>query len=178
MAERVTDFEAVYAVMYEPILGYALRRCASPEDAADVVAETFTVAWRRFEEIPSGDRARLWLYGVARHVLANHRRSEKRRRLHTTRLRDEIAEAPVDPTDTAAITQALAGLDERDREVICLVAWEGLNHSGLATVLGCSPGTARVRLHRARKRLARALRAAGVEHLAVTPAISERSSLA
>ncbi|MEW2352856.1 sigma-70 family RNA polymerase sigma factor [Spirillospora sp. NPDC029432] len=169
MGERETAFEALYAATYEPILGYALRRCASPDDAADVVAETFTVAWRRFGEIPPGDRARLWLYGVARRVLANHRRSAERHRLHTTGLRDEIAAVAVsDPAEGAAIAQAFGGLSDGDREVLALVAWEGLDHTALAAVLGCSAGAARVRLHRARRRLARALRSAGVDHRPVT----------
>jgi RNA polymerase sigma factor (sigma-70 family) len=61
------------------ITGYALRRAASPEDAADVVAETFLVAWRRLGEVPVDEEARLWLYGVARRVLANQHRAERRR---------------------------------------------------------------------------------------------------
>ncbi|GAA4976956.1 hypothetical protein GCM10023334_103440 [Nonomuraea thailandensis] len=60
----------IYEFAYEFILGYVLRRCPRPKDAADVVAETFTTAWRRIEELPEGDEARLWLYGVARRVLA------------------------------------------------------------------------------------------------------------
>lgn len=65
------EFAEVYAATYKPLLGYALRRCDSPEDAADVVAETFTIAWRRATDMPAGPQARLWLYGVARRVLAN-----------------------------------------------------------------------------------------------------------
>ena len=61
------------------VLAYALRRAAGPEDAADVVAETFLIAWRRLSDIPAGAEARLWLYGVARHTLANQRRGERRR---------------------------------------------------------------------------------------------------
>ncbi|SDH90290.1 RNA polymerase sigma-70 factor, ECF subfamily [Sinosporangium album] len=72
-------FEAVYRRTYEQILGYAVRRCSSPEDAADVVAETYVIAWRRITELPDGEAGKLWLYGVARRVLANHRRSEQRR---------------------------------------------------------------------------------------------------
>jgi RNA polymerase sigma-70 factor, ECF subfamily len=178
MADREDAFETMYAATYEPILGYVLRRCPSPEDAADVVAETFTIAWRRSEEIPSGDRARLWLYGVARRVLANHRRSEERRRSRTMSLREEIATVPVtDPADTAAIAQAFRHLSDDDREVLRLVAWEGLDHTAVAAVLGCSAGAARVRLHRARRRLSRALRLAGVEHRPVNRPVNERSSL-
>jgi DNA-directed RNA polymerase specialized sigma24 family protein len=69
------EFAAVYAKTYRSLLGYALRRCHSPDDAADVVAETFTIAWRRAADLPAGDEARLWLYGVARRVLANHLRT-------------------------------------------------------------------------------------------------------
>ena len=55
---------------------YALRRVDAPEDAADVVAETFLVAWRRFGEVPVDDGARLWLYATARQVIANQRRGD------------------------------------------------------------------------------------------------------
>lgn len=65
-------FRVLYAAHLNAILGYALRRVAAPEDAADVVAETFLIAWRRCADVPPGGEARLWLYGVARRVLANH----------------------------------------------------------------------------------------------------------
>jgi RNA polymerase sigma-70 factor, ECF subfamily len=61
------------------VLAYAVRRTPDPQDAADVVAETFLVAWRRLDAVPSGEQARPWLYGVARHTLANRQRSELRR---------------------------------------------------------------------------------------------------
>ena len=163
MDDPRTRFEEIYSSTYEPILGYALRRCSSAEDAADVVAETFTVAWRRLEEIPTGDTARLWLYGVARRVLAGHRRGESRRRLRTAELRDEIAAVAGDPVDALAIAQAFRELTAQDQELLGLVAWEGLDHSGIAAVLGCSRGAARVRLHRARKRFSRALASAGLD---------------
>jgi RNA polymerase sigma-70 factor (ECF subfamily) len=179
MDDRKARFEKIYTATYEPILGYALRRCSSPEDAADVVAETFTIAWRRFEDIPAGDRARLWLYGVARRVLANHWRGESRRRLRTTELRDEIAAVAEDPVNASAIGQAFRELSDDDREVLGLVAWEGLDHSAIAAVLGCSRGAARVRLHRARRRFSRELRSAGFDVMPLTMnrPISERRSL-
>lgn len=183
MSDRKARFEAMYAATYEPILGYVLRRCSSPEDAADVVAETFTVAWRRLEEIPTGDRARLWLYGAARRVLANHWRAETQRRRRTTSLRhdlrDEIAAVGADPVDASTLGQAFRELSDDDRELLGLVAWEGLDHSAIAAVLGCSTGAARVRLHRARKRLARALHSAenDVRPAVTNRPISERSPL-
>lgn len=163
MDEREAGFEAIFTATYEAILGYALRRCSSPHDAADVVAETFAIAWRRVEEMPAGDAARLWLYGVARRVLANHRRGEQRRLLRTTELREEIAALAGDPLDASVIAGAFRALSDDDREILGLLAWEGLDREGIATVLGCSRGTARVRLHRARARLSRALRTAGID---------------
>src|SRR5580704_7606199 len=63
--ERQRRFEVVYAAHRGPVLGYVLRRTGNPDDAADVIAETFLTAWRRLEEIPRDPQARLWLYGVA-----------------------------------------------------------------------------------------------------------------
>jgi DNA-directed RNA polymerase specialized sigma24 family protein len=90
--DRRSRFEAVSRQTYEQILGYALRRCDSPEDAADVVAETFAVAWRRADALPPGGEARLWLYGVARNVLANHRRGVARHRLRSVELDTDVAD--------------------------------------------------------------------------------------
>jgi RNA polymerase sigma-70 factor (ECF subfamily) len=161
-------FEAVYAGTYEQILGYAIRRCDSPEDAADVVAETYAIAWRKVRELPSGDEARLWLYGVARRVLANHRRGELRRRSRSVELREDVirlygrAPAPDERPDLRAIGRVFRELPDRDRELLSLFVWEGLDHAEIGRVLGCSRNAVYVRLHRARKRFSRALAAAGV----------------
>ncbi|HSH59182.1 MAG TPA: sigma factor, partial [Acidimicrobiales bacterium] len=71
MSERRERFHRIYDTNYERILGYALRRTATVEDAYDVVSETFLTAWRRLDDVPDGERARLWLYGTARNVLTN-----------------------------------------------------------------------------------------------------------
>ncbi|WP_188194500.1 RNA polymerase sigma factor [Nonomuraea sp. SYSU D8015] len=164
--DRRDRFEAVYTQTYERILGYAMRRCDSPEDAADVVAETFAIAWRRMDAMPAGDEARLWLYGVARNVLANHRRGQDRRRTRHVALDADLADlyarSSAGGDELGVIARALRELPEADRELISLVAWEGLDHGQLATVLGCSRNAVRIRLHRARKRLSKALAAAGV----------------
>ncbi len=86
---RQARFDALYAAHLRPVLGFAVRRARQPADAADVVAEVFLVAWRRLDDVPPGDRARLWLYGVARGVLANQRRAAARR----SRLGDRLAGA-------------------------------------------------------------------------------------
>ncbi|NJP94456.1 RNA polymerase sigma factor [Nonomuraea sp. FMUSA5-5] len=164
--DRKHRFEALYRQTYEQILGYAVRRCDSPEDAADVVAETFAIAWRRFDALPAGGEARLWLYGVARNVLANHRRGLARHRHRSVELDADLADlyarSPEGSVELGAIARAFRELPDGDRELISLVVWEGLDHGGIARVLGCSRNAARIRLHRARKRLSKALSSAGI----------------
>ncbi|MFE3452787.1 RNA polymerase sigma factor [Nonomuraea sp. NPDC059194] len=163
---RRARFEAVYAGTYEQILGYAVRRCPSPDDAADVVAETFAIAWRKIDQLPQGAEARLWLYGVARNVLANHRRSTTRHHARTVELDADLADlyasTPDSTVEFGAIARAFQDLQDDDRELLGLVAWEGLERGEIAAVLGCSRNAVRIRLHRARKRFARALQAAGI----------------
>ncbi|WP_308168081.1 sigma-70 region 4 domain-containing protein [Nonomuraea sp. NEAU-A123] len=95
-----------------------------------------------------------------RRVLANHRRGESRRSALASRLRGELAvgqeAAPADPR-TEAVRTALAALDPADRDVLALACWEELTGPQIAAVLGCSSTAARLRLYRARKRLARLL---------------------
>ncbi len=156
--ERRRRFEEIYAACHDPVLGYALRRTGNGEDAADVLAETFLVAWRRLDQVPAGDRARPWLYGVARLVLANHRRGERRRTALGERLRAELASATDHTvTDLDAVGVAFRGLSDDDRELLSLVGWEGLDAGQIAIALGCSRNAVRIRLHRARRRFARAL---------------------
>lgn len=164
---RRERFRVAYDANYSRILGYALRRTASAEDAADVVSETFTIAWRRIEDLPSGTEARLWLYGIARRVLANHHRGERRRSRLAERITRDVSAAMPAPDRGLAegvdgIVEAFRRLRERDREILGLVAWEGLGRDELAKVLGCSTTAAKVRLHRARKRFAQQLAASGV----------------
>ncbi|WP_406675563.1 sigma-70 family RNA polymerase sigma factor [Nonomuraea sp. N2-4H] len=105
------------------------------------------------------EEARLWLYGVARRVLANHFRAEERRTALAARLREEAASWAVPDRTHDPAYQAFQRLSDDDRELLSLVAWEGLSGPEIAKVLGCSRGAARIRLHRARKRLAKELAA-------------------
>jgi RNA polymerase sigma-70 factor, ECF subfamily len=163
-------FEQLYADTWRDLLGYALRRTADPQDAADVVAEVFTVAWRRCADIPAGPAGRLWPFGVARHVLANHRRGELRRGNLGGALRAALATGVAtvaDPArdvqeraEAAEVTRALRALPDADRELLTLIAWDGLSPAEAGTVLGLNAATVRVRLHRARQRLRKLLGAA------------------
>jgi RNA polymerase sigma factor (sigma-70 family) len=168
LADRAR-FEQLYASCHRAVLGYVLRRVTHPEDGADVIAETFLVAWRRLDEVPEGEGARLWLYGVARRTLANQRRGERRRTALADRLRSELAAAPVaeeHQSHLREIADALTRLSEGERELLRLEGWEGLDARQIATVLGISQNAVRIRLHRARRRLARAL--AALDHDTVT----------
>jgi len=150
-------FARLYADHGRDVLAYALPRAADAEDAADVVAETFLVAWRRAADVPVGGEARLWLFGVARRVLANQRRGESRRNRLAEVLQAEIraarsSQAEPDAEDRAVL-EALSRLTPDDRELLLLAGWEELGSGEIARVLGVSTVAARTRLHRARRRL-------------------------
>jgi RNA polymerase sigma-70 factor (ECF subfamily) len=155
-------FEEIFRGDARAVLAYALRRTDRPEDAADVVSEVMLVAWRRIGDVPEGPDARLWLYGVARRVLANQRRSSRRRAALGDRLRSvatsefagDLAEAHM---RQAAVREALDALPEADREVLLLTAWEGLAANEVGVVMSLASSTVRSRIHRARERLRKAL---------------------
>lgn len=133
------------------VLAYALRR-TSREDAADVVAETFLVAWRRLDDVD--ERTALpWLYAVARRVLLSQQRATRRQQAIVQRVAAGLPEAPDTPLGSPRVLEALAALSEAEREVLMLAAWEELSSSEAARVLGCSATAYRIRLHRARRRL-------------------------
>jgi RNA polymerase sigma-70 factor (ECF subfamily) len=151
--ERRKRFEAAYRELYAPICGYALRRVREPEDAAEVIAETFATLWRRFDRCPQGEQLRPWLYGVARRVIANQRRSTRRRAALAERVARTAPtrESPADE-EASLVQAALRRLGPRDREVLLLSEWEGLSPAQIASVQRCTRVTARGRLHRARRR--------------------------
>ena len=168
-ADEAADeaFRRLFDLAYAPLLGYALRRGASHADAEELVADTLLVAWRRRGGLPAEPDVVPWLYGVARRVLANQRRG-RLRRARLDRVVSALARRPDDPAEEAqladdarAVLAAMLRLDERDREVLRLAAWEGLSHREIAVVLGCSENAAALRLHRARLRLREALRKEG-----------------
>ena len=154
---RRQRFEDLYNAHHVSLLGYALRRTANTDDAADVLAETFLAAWRRLDQVPPAGEARLWLYGTARRVLANYHRGQRRRLALADRLKADLAVSyrPADCSgDLAEVAAAFRSLPEADRELLALASWEGLDPGQIAIVLGCSRNAARIRLHRARRRLA------------------------
>jgi RNA polymerase sigma-70 factor (ECF subfamily) len=144
-------FRAAYDEHVRAVAAFALRRAPTAADAEDVVAETFLVAWRRFGEAP--DDLRPWLFGVARHVLRHHYRSEARRDALSARLAGALRGLGASGDEAGWLADALRQLPENDRDVLTLSAWEGLSHAEAGAVLGCSASAVAVRLHRARRRL-------------------------
>lgn len=155
--EREEAFRQLYDAHFDAVLGYALRRTSRPEDAADVVSESFLVVWRRLHHVPAGGDALPWLYGVARRVLANQRRGELRRRRLGERLRRDLAAVVPDVSDRVVqdhvVNEAMGRLSARDEEVLQLHLWEGLEPREIAEVLGLPATVVRPRLSRARARL-------------------------
>lgn len=155
-------FDELYAATRHELLRYLLRRAAQPADAADLLAETYVVAWRRLCDVPDGNEARLWLFGVARRLLANHRRTLLRHGLAgdlAAALEQSATHSPPADRDIAyderaiQVREAIAALDEREREILSLSVWDGLRPAEIATVTGDTPASVRLRLHRARRRL-------------------------
>jgi RNA polymerase sigma factor (sigma-70 family) len=151
-------FNALYRAHYRAVLSYASRR-TDPDTARDVVAETFLIAWRRLDRVPADSgQAEPWLYGVARRVLANAERSQRRtQRLAARMSHDGGDEALADPalviSERQRVIEALRRLPEPEREALRLVGWDGLDLAGAALAMGCSRSAMAVRLHRARRRL-------------------------
>jgi RNA polymerase sigma-70 factor (ECF subfamily) len=154
-------FENCFREHYAALLAFTMRRVSGRETAEDVVADTFGVAWRRRDCIP--DRPLPWLYAIATNVIADQYRSTRRRDDLGARLAQEARSMGpgADPAESLArreaFSAAFAQLEEHEREVLRLIAWDGLEARGAAQVLGCSQGAFRVRLHRARRKLARQL---------------------
>ena len=170
--DREARFTELFESTHRALLAYAVRRVTDPADAADIVAESFLVAWRRIDDVPAGADARPWMFGVARRVLANAHRGDRRRLALADRLRHHVTEVVAPPGEPDSdIERALARLSDDDQEILRLVAWEELARDEIALVLGLSRTAVRVRLHRARKRLAEQLAAlASADDDGATPA--------
>ena len=137
-SEREGRFNRLHAEHFEAVRRYAWRR--DPATADDVVAETFVVAWRRLEEVPTDQRG--WLIGVARNVRLNVLRSQRRQQALAARLPREstpdLAENALPVPISEALREALAGLSPLDREALLLSAWEELDRGEIAVALDCS----------------------------------------
>lgn len=152
--ERKRRFEDLYRRHMPAVASWAARR-ADPATAQDIVAETFLVAWRRLDELPRQEAP--WLLRTAANVLANHERGDRRR----SRLTEQLRAHHPEPADTVGdpheldpqLAAALDALPDHERELLLMVALDGFSVRDAAHTLGISAGAARVRLHRARRRI-------------------------
>jgi RNA polymerase sigma-70 factor (ECF subfamily) len=153
---RDERFERFYEDHFQRVAAYLLAR-SDRELAQDALARTFEIAWRRIDDIP--DDSLPWLFGVARKVLADLRRSQGRadalfeRMVSTIERHHETPDHADAATDRLIALDALRSLPNSDREALLLIAWDGLTEKQAARALECSRGALAVRLHRARGRL-------------------------
>jgi RNA polymerase sigma-70 factor (ECF subfamily) len=141
------------------VYAYAARR-STPDAANEVVGETFLIAWRKLDAVPTDPLP--WLLNVAGKVLANRRRAADRRGDLTAELARDLRASPAfDPADAVSTRltarAALDRLPPAEREALTLVAWDGLDVRAGAVAAGCSRATFSVRLHRARRRMMKEL---------------------
>jgi len=161
VAKSEQQYRSLFDLHHREVYAYCRRR-TDAETAADCLAETFLVAWRRLDDVPDGDAALGWLYGVARRVLANEFRSTRRSRRLITRLRNtEPVPNPgpdvvvVRKEEDRIMFQALGRLHPQDQELLRLAWWEELPHAAIADLLGCSTNAATHRIQRAARRVAK-----------------------
>ena len=152
-----TRFERLYDEHFERVAAYLLAR-VDREAAADALAATFEVAWRRIVDVPAQELP--WLLGVARRVLANARRSRARQAALVERMASatrSVAGAEEDAGAAAELAGAIAQLTSSQQEALLLIAWDGLSEREAALALGCSRAAFAARLHRARTRVRAAM---------------------
>lgn len=156
-AQRHARLESWFRAHGDAVLAYLLHR-TDPDTAQDVLQEVFVIAFRKAALVP--DPPIGWLVGTARRVLANTVRGQRRRDQLAERVAFHAPREDAGDTDGATeVAAALAHLSPADREVLTLSAWYGLSADEAAQALDCSGSAYRVRLHRARHRLAERLAA-------------------
>lgn len=155
-----SKLEAAFVLNAADLLSYFGRRVQIPADAADLLGETFLIATRRAHRLPQApEEARMWLFGIARRVLANGRRSMTRHANLVAKLQERLRTTRVEQPDGEAldIRAALDALPPTQSELVRLVLWDGFTLPEAAAILGVSESTARGRYQRARTKLAERL---------------------
>lgn len=153
-----SEFEAMFTAHYRDVARFIARR-VNPDGVADVAAEVFLTAWRRWDSSPVGAE-RIWLLTIAHRVLANEYRRQARANRLIDRIQREGAPTSVegpDDADAMLVREVLASLTWPDQEALRLTYWDGFDSANAARVAGCTATAFRVRLHRARQRFERAL---------------------
>jgi RNA polymerase sigma-70 factor, ECF subfamily len=159
MDQTHDTFEGIFRAHGQRVRDYCARR-VTPASVEDIVSETFAVAWRKLDQMPTGEGTLPWLYAVAYRMIQHEwRRTERQTRLHG---RSPTSSPPSDPTvdeyvegeERHLVLVAAAALADDDQEILRLTLWEELAPTAAATVLGITPEAAKQRASRARRRLA------------------------
>lgn len=148
LSERELAFIAIHKDNYPAVYRFVRRRVDSAALAEELAADVFRVVWQKRAEEPRSDLA--WLLTIARNLVGNAYRSRDRQQALQDKLRSVAAARFGGESGNAAVQDALAGLREKDREVLHLAYWDDLSIADIARVLQCSESAAKVRLHRAR----------------------------
>jgi RNA polymerase sigma-70 factor (ECF subfamily) len=152
--EKGEEYSRLVATYSSAVLRYSLRRLNDWAGCEDVVAETFLIAWRRWDTVPGPERELAWLYSIAFRVLSNHRRARYRRhRLHDRLSLEREDIDDVSEVNVAPLKRALSSLRDGDRELLELVYWEKLSYRDIALVLGISENAVGIRINRAKRNL-------------------------
>ncbi|HEY6629161.1 MAG TPA: sigma-70 family RNA polymerase sigma factor [Acidimicrobiia bacterium] len=160
----LSNEEARFADLYrrhgKQLHAYCLRR-TSGSNAADAVAETFLVAWKKIEMVPEGEAALAWLYAVAYRVLSHQWRHKARSRRLIERLSGLTDSEPPPPDvllvrseEYRMVVKASSRLKPIDQEILRLTLWEELSHADVGVVLGIEASAVKQRAYRARRNLA------------------------
>lgn len=166
-SDRRGRVEASVRANAAALLAYFTRRVDPVADAADLVAETLLIVWKKASALPEADdQARAWMFGIAHNVLRHHYRATARRRAVADRLREQLRTQPAPGRATGApfdeLYEALGCLAPIDRDIIGLIHWDGFSLVEASRILRMKEGTVRSRYHRARTALRAQLTAPGV----------------
>jgi RNA polymerase sigma-70 factor (ECF subfamily) len=160
--DRADRLTRLHEQLAPDLLRFFERRVLPIDDAADLLAETYMVAWRRIGRVPTEDeQARMWMFVTARGVLSNWRRGQRRRSVLADELREQLAthghrvhnETPFVDSAQERVRDAVELLPLSQRELVMLVHWDGFSVIEAARVVGIRESTARGRYQRARASL-------------------------
>jgi RNA polymerase sigma-70 factor (ECF subfamily) len=157
-AAEAASFDALYRDTSVDLLAFLLRRCRTPDDAADCLAETYLVAWNKRAKRPADDQLRPWLFGIARNVALRGHQHDGRLAAATAALANELSAAAAAHHDAgdaarARLREALTLLSRVDQEIMTMISLDGLKPAEVAKILGMSANVVRVRAHRSRARV-------------------------
>jgi RNA polymerase sigma-70 factor (ECF subfamily) len=160
MSDEEARFVELYRRYGRQLHAYCARRTSGPQ-AADAVSEIFLVAWRKIDQVPSGEATLPWLYGVAYRVLSHQWRHGARSRRLLEKLQGFPDIEPPSPDlllvrneEYRLVIKASSRLRPIDQEILRLTLWEELSHADVALVLGIEAAAVKQRAYRARRNLA------------------------